>query len=339
MIRAAIVGIGSWGRVLVDSVQGKSEAIRFTAGTTRTRAKAEAFCAERGIALVEDLDAILKDPAIDAVVFATPHSGHAEEVIACAAAGKPVFMEKPFTLDRKSAEAALAAAEKAGVVLAVGYPRRFHPAARELQARIADGRLGVIGHCAAEQTTPSGLATPSGPSLPAGHWRIDPREAPAGAMTASGVHNLDLMIFLFGRIAEVYCRNLQRAAPDRADTTSVLLGFENGASASIFCSLATTVSYRFAVFGSKGAVEILKPGMEFRFTPLPEKRVAGGRSVAEPEILEFEGFDMLAAELEAFAAAATGGPAYPMTTAEMVHCVEALEAIARSAELDRPIRL
>jgi predicted dehydrogenase len=331
MIRAAI--IGSWGRILVDSVQGKSAAIRFTRGATRTRATAEAFCGERGIALAEDLAAILKDPAIDAVVFATPHSRHAAEVIACAEAGKHVFMEKPFTLDRKSAEAALTAVERAGVVLGVGYPRRFHPAVKELQGRLADGRLGVIGHGAAEQTTPSGLAMPSH------HWRADPREAPAGAMTASGVHNLDLMIFLFGRIAEVYCRNLRRAARDRSDTTSILMGLENGASASLFCSLATTVSYRFAVFGSKGAVELLTPGLEFRFTPLPVGRAAGGRAVAEPEILTYEGFDMIAAELEAFAAAAGGGPSYPMTADEVLHGVAALEAIARSAELARAVTL
>ena len=74
MIRAAIVGIGRWGRTLVGGVQGKSTALRFTAGHNRTRANAEAFCAEHGIALRDSLDQILADPAIDAVVFATPHS-------------------------------------------------------------------------------------------------------------------------------------------------------------------------------------------------------------------------------------------------------------------------
>ena len=143
MIRAAIVGIGHWGRMLVGAVQGKSDKIRFTAGATRTRAKAKAFCAEHGIALKDDLDQILADPAIDAVVFATPHSEHGSHVERAAAAGKPVFMEKPFTLDRRSSAAALDAVARAGVVLGVAYPRRFHPSMKELKARIADGRLGV----------------------------------------------------------------------------------------------------------------------------------------------------------------------------------------------------
>jgi len=174
MIRAAIVGIGRWGRMLVNSVQGKSTAIRFTAGYTRTRASAEAFCADNGIALKDDLDAILADPAIDAVVFATPHSQHAAQIERTAAAGKHVFMEKPFTLDVKSAEAALDAVARAGVVLGVAYPRRFHPAMIELKARVQDGRLGILSHCESAQTAPAGLL------MPRDYWRGDPQEAPAG---------------------------------------------------------------------------------------------------------------------------------------------------------------
>jgi len=207
MIRAAIVGIGRWGRTLVNSVQGKSSAIRFTAGHTRTRASAEAFCAERGITLRDDLDAILTDPAIDAVVFTTPHSQHAAQVERAASAGKHVLMEKPFTLDVESAEAALGAAARAGIVLGVAYPRRFHPAMIELKARVQDGRLGILTHCESAQTAPAGLFMSSE------YWRSDPQEAPAGAMTATGVHNLDAMIYLFGSIDEVYCTNLRRLMP------------------------------------------------------------------------------------------------------------------------------
>ena len=115
MIRAAIVGMGTWGQNLVSSVQGRSEVIRFVAGTTRTLAKAEGFASQQGIRLVESYGALLADPSIDAVVLATPHSLHAEQIAAAAASGKHVFCEKPLGLTRASCEQAVAACEKSHV--------------------------------------------------------------------------------------------------------------------------------------------------------------------------------------------------------------------------------
>jgi predicted dehydrogenase len=333
VIDAAIVGLGRWGRTLVNSVQGKSGAIRFTAGHTRTRASAEAFCAEHGIALKDDLDQILADPAIDAVVFATPHSQHGAQVERTAAAGKHVFMEKPFTLGVKSAEAALDAVARAGVVLAVAYPRRFHPAMIELKARIADGRLGTVSHCESAQASPAGL------SMDPNYWRSDPQEAPAGAMTATGVHNLDAMIYLFGRIDEVYCTSLRRVMARLEDTTTVLLGLENGISATLYCSLVTAPTYRFAVYGTKGAVELATPELEFRFTPVTERPATGRHSAPSPEIIDYKGFNALAAELEGFAAAISGERPYPITAEEVLHGVAAFEAIVRSAALRQPVKI
>ena len=264
MISAAIVGIGRWGRTLIGAVEGKSTQIRFTSGHNRTRANAEAFCAEHGIALKDSLDDILADPAIDAIVFATPHSEHGGQVERAAAAGKHVFMEKPFTLDRKSAAQALDAVARAGVVLGVAYPRRFHPGVKELKARIDDGRLGTIAHCCGEQNGPAGLF------MNPQSWRADPAEAPAGGMTAMGVHNLDVMIHLFGPIDEVYATSRRRAISyDAEDTTSVMLGFANGMSATLLSSLVTAVNYRLAVFGTKGCAELLTPEFDFHFTPIP----------------------------------------------------------------------
>jgi len=333
VIRAAIVGLGRWGRTLVSSIQGQSTAIRFVAGYTRTRTAAEAFCAEKGIALKDDLEEILSDPAIDAVVFATPHSQHAAQVIRTAGAGKHVLMEKPFTLDAKSAEAALDAVARAGVVLGVAYPRRFHPAMIELRARIQNGRLGILTHCASAQTAPAGLF------MSPDYWRSNPQEAPAGAMTATGVHNLDAMIYLFGRIDEVYCTNLRRVMARLEDTTSIMLTFSNGMSATLFCSLVTAVTYRFAVYGTKGCVELANQDVEFRFTPAPATPPTGRYTTPAPEIVEYKGFNALAAELEGFAAAINGDRPYPITADEVLHGVATFEAIVRSAALHQPVRI
>ena len=334
MIHAAIVGIGRWGRTLVGSVQGKSEAFRFTAGHNRTRANAEAFCAEHGIALHDTLDEILADPAIDAVVFATPHSEHGAQVERAAAAKKHVFMEKPFTLDRRSAARALDAVARAGVTLGVAYPRRFHPGMKELKARIDGGRLGRIAHCYGEQNGPAGLF------MNPESWRADPAEAPAGGMTAMGVHNLDAMIHLFGRIDEVYATSIRRTISyDTEDTTSVMFGFESGMSAALLCCLATAVSYRLAVFGSKGCAELVTPQFDFHFTPTPDGMPAGRHSQPAPEIIEHRGFNNLVAEFDAFAAAIRGEAPYPIPADEVLHGVAAFEAIVRSAATHQPVKV
>lgn len=334
MIRAAIVGLGRWGRTLVGAVQGKSEAIRFTTGQTRTRSKAEAFCAEHGIALKDRLDEVLGDPAVDAVVFATPHSEHGAQVERAAAAGKPVFMEKPFTLDRKSAARALDAVARSGVVLGVAYPRRFHPGMRELKARIDNGRLGTVAHCSAEQNAPAGLF------MDPASWRAEASEAPAGGMTALGVHNLDAIIHLFGRIDEVYATSLRRAVEYEAeDTTSVMLQMANGMSANLVCSLVSAVSCRLAAFGTKGCAELVTPELDFRFSAAPDAMPAGRHAAAEPEIIQNRGFNALLAELEAFAAAIRGEAPYPITPEEILHAVAAFEAIVQSAATRKPVRV
>lgn len=334
MIRTAVVGIGHWGRTLVSAVQGNSERIRFTAGHTRTRAKAEAFCAEKGIALYDSLDAILADPKIDAVYFATPHSEHGGQVERTAAAGKHVFMEKPFTLDRKSAAAAVEAVRRAGVTLGVAYPRRFHPNMVELKARVDDGRLGTIAHCYGEQNTPAGL-------FMAGElWRATQEEAPGGAMTALGVHNVDAMIHLFGEIDEVYASSLKRAvAYDAEDTTSVMFAMKNGMSASMVCSLVTTVSYRLAVFGTKGCAELRTPNLDLHVTPVPDGPPTGRNVALPPQITENRNANTLLAEMEAFAGAIEGGPSYPVTPEQALHGVAVFEAIVASAARGQPVRV
>jgi predicted dehydrogenase len=334
MIRAAIVGIGHWGRMLVNAVQGNSTAIQFTAGATRTRAKAEGFCAEKGITLHDSLDAVLARGDVDAIVCATPHSEHPAQVERAAAAGKPIFMEKPFALDRRGAARALDAAARAGIAVGVAYPRRFHPNMRELKSRIDAGALGTIAHCYAEQNTPAGLF------MAAESWRATAEEAPAGGMTALGVHNVDALIHLFGTIDEVYAKSLRRAVAYAADdTTSVMFGLRNGMAATLVCSLVTTVSYRLAVFGSKGMAELKTPNLDFHFTPTPAERQPGRNAALPPEITEGKGFNALLAELEAFAAAVSGGPAYPIPPDQILHGCAVFEAIVQSVESGRPIRV
>jgi predicted dehydrogenase len=326
MIRAAIVGLGRWGQNLVNGAAG-SAALRFTAANTRTRQTAEAICRERSLRWTADLDDILGDPAIDAVVFATPHSQHPEQVRRAAAAGKHVFVEKPFALTLAEADQMIEAAGRARIVLAVGFNRRFHPSMARLRDAVRGGHLGTIVTISAEQTALHGL------HMPESAWRAQPNEAPGGAMTAIGVHLVDGMIDLLGPVASVFATVGRRAAPHADDTTDVLLTFGGGASGHIFCSTVAAPHYRMAIYGTGGFAEILgHPMSMYRMTASPADGAIG---TAVPEVFETKSFNMLTAELESFAACIERGRPFSTPLSDSRHGVAVFEAILRSAESGR----
>jgi predicted dehydrogenase len=325
MVRAAIVGLGRWGRSLVASVQGKSSDIRFVAAHTRTPATAAAFCREQGVPLADSYKQVLADPQVDAVVLATPHSQHEQQVLAAAKAGKHIHVEKPITLTRAGTDAVVAAARKAGVVLAVGYCRRFHPSVVELRSRLQDGRLGSVESMVAQHTTSTGQF------IPPDNWRAAPEEAPGGALTAVGVHALDHMIEFAGRVADVRCVTARNIPGPSDDTTTVMLRFESGATGLIFCSVATATNFSFTLYGSKGLAEISQPNLaRFRFVPTSVEAPTGPVTAPPDEISEHAGFDMLNAELTAFARAIREHTPYPVSIDEVLHGMSVFDAIVRA---------
>lgn len=331
MIRAAIIGMGWWGKNLVDSVQGKSAVITFVAGATRTREKVTDYAAKANIDLKESYEAVLADSSVDAVVLATPHLDHAAQIQQAAKAGKHVFVEKPFTMSRASAVAAVDAVQAAGVTLGLGHNRRFHPNMERLRDMVRSGELGTVLHCEGAMTAPSGLF------LPKGVWRTDPEQSPAGGMTGLGIHIIDGMIDLFGQIESVACQSVHRAAPSGLpDTTSVLLRFAGGQTGSLLTITATAPSYRFAVFGAKGVAEITTPSLaRIVFQPAPDAPNSANPVPKPPVTHEVQGFDTVRAELDAFAQAVEGGTPFPITHDQMIHGVAVLEAIVQAAGQDR----
>jgi len=330
MIRVAILGLGRWGRSLVNSVQGKSDAIQFVAAQTRTRASAEDFCREKGLPLVERYAQILADPKVDAVVLATPHSAHAGQIAQAAAAGKHVFVEKPMTLDLASAQAAVEAARKAGLVLAVGFNRRFHPSIGEIRARAAAGRLGAIVAMVGQHTTSTQAF------IAADNWRADANEAPAGAMTAVGVHLLDHMIEFGGQVRDVHCVTGVHGAGPAEDTTTILMNFAGGATGTIFCSVSTATNFNFAVYGTKGLAEISGASLQnLRYVPISDRPPSGPVTAPPAEHREFTGADTLNAELTAFAHAIVSKTPYPVPLADVLHGMAVFDAVIKSARSRR----
>jgi len=331
VIKAAIVGLGWWGKTLVESGEG-SDVIRFTAGATRTVSpEVEAFAKQKNFRLVRNYDALLLDADIDAVVLATPHSLHPTQVIAAAAAGKHVYCEKPFTLTKREAEDAVAAVRKAGTTLAVGYNRRFHPEMTKLRDMIRGGELGTVLHVEATMTFPNVLF------INPGHWRADKSETPLGGLMPMGVHAIDGMIDLCGPIDHAFAQSFRRAAPiDADDTTSILVRMKEGMSGYLGTMTTTGPGFSFQVFGSKGWVRL--EGLTHVAGASSEERRTRlfGTCKFQPvkgeaKVWQAASLDVTRAALEAFAKAASGGPAYPIPLDQVIAGVAATEAIIRSA--------
>lgn len=331
MLNAAIVGLGWWGKTLVEAMQGARD-LRFVAGTTRTGSpEAQAFAAAQGLRLAPSFEALLADPAVDAVVLATPHSEHTRQVVAAAQAGKHVFCEKPFALTRAEAQAAADATTRAGVTLGLGYNRRFHPEMTKLREQIRTGALGTILHVEATMTFANALW------LSPTQWRANKAETPCGGLTPLGVHAIDGMIDLCGPIAHVYCQSFRRVvAIDADDTTSILFRMTDGMSGYLGTMTATGPGFSFQVFGSTGSVRL--EGMTHVAGASSEERRTRlfGTCKFQPakgpaEVWEAARLDVTRACLDAFAQAAQGGPAFPIPIAEMVHGAAVTEAVIRSA--------
>jgi predicted dehydrogenase len=326
MLNAAIVGVGRWGQHLVESVQGKSDRIRFTAAVTRTRAKAEDFCRTHGIDLRDDYAAILDDASIDAVVLATPHTRHEEQIVAAAKAGKHVFTEKPFTLTRDGAERAVAACRAAGVTVGIGHNRRFMKNTEALKAMVAAGELGTVLHIDGNQSTDLGGM--------AGAWRDSRAESPAGGMTSLGIHALDCMIHMGGPVAEIDAYSTHRAIGyDVDDTTAVLLRFASGATGSLVTLASGARVWHLRVLGSEGWAEVRdnKVLTVCKKNGMPEDRTFPGDT--------YPHLGSIAGELEEFAAAAEGKGRFRITPEEIINATAVLEAISRSAEAGGRVRI
>ncbi len=334
MIRAAIVGLGAWGKTLVDAVQGQTDDIRFTRACTRTPDKVADYCRERGLQLTARYEDILSDRNIDAVVLATPNSQHETQIKQAAVTGKHVYVEKPFTLSLASAQAAVEMVRRARVTLAVGLNRRFHPNMIELTGRVHSGQLGTLGSMICDLTAATGFHRPDT------SWRTLPQEEPAGAMASIGVHLVDAMIHMAGRVREAYCVVSNRGGPHGNDTTNLMLQFDSGVTGMIYCSVAAARYHRTAVYGTRGFAEVLKPRMDvFRFIPVVDGNASHLARVPEPEVIEVSGFNYVGQSLIEFARCIGAGTPYAISAEDVVHGVAVLEAATQSAASGKPVQV
>jgi len=252
MIRAAVIGLGRWGRNHVHSVQGgdapPSPHVRFVRAVVQTPQKSADFASEHGLTLGTDLRSVLADPSIDAVVLATPNSQHAGQARACAIAGKSVLCEKPLALSLDEARASVQACIRAGVVLTVGQDKRYWPSMRKLGEVVASGVLGPLLHA-------EGHFSNENQKNFFTSWRERPEEAPASSLTATGIHVLDAMIRLFGPVSGVSATTVSQPPPDEAlDALTMVFRFARPMSAVLCGVRAAPLFGRLHVFGRDGPI-------------------------------------------------------------------------------------
>ncbi|MBV8777859.1 MAG: Gfo/Idh/MocA family oxidoreductase [Alphaproteobacteria bacterium] len=309
MIDAAIVGLGRWGRTLVEAAQGKSEKIRFTRAVSRDPAQHRAFLETHHL-LAGSFGEALADRSIEAIVLATPHTRHVDEVVAAASAGKHVFCEKPLALTRDGTARAIGACRDAGVVLGIGTDKRYFSSIAEVIRLAASGELGPLIQIEGNFSNEVAAAFAA--------WRNVPEESPAGGMTGTGIHMLDAMMTIGGRVKRVHARLLAlKPGPDPWDSLSVLLEFASGVGGTLACVRSTPGFLRLHAFGRNGSAEAV--GLN---------DVVIRKSGAEPLRLRYPKVETVKINLEAFADAVAGRAPNPIPPEHIANVTDTFVAIA-----------
>jgi predicted dehydrogenase len=319
MIHAAIVGLGRWGRNLVEASRGH-DGLKIVRAVEPDIKAAQEFCAQQGLELSGDLDAVLADGAIDAALLATPHSLHPAQVIACAKARKQVFCEKPLALSRADAARMFDACNKAGIALAVGHNRRFWPSMRALRDIVASGELGTILHVEGHNSNENSQNVVAG-------WRLSPEESPGGGLTGAGLHVLDAFVSMLGPVRQVYAQLTSRdPGPPALDTAVMTMNFVSGVTGTLATVRATPFYWRVHVFGTGGSAEVLD-----------EITLIRHNSGQPPQRIIYPAINVLRAELDAFVDAIANQRPFPVPEADVLATLSAFEAALRSMQSGNPV--
>ena len=329
------VGVGVIGVGLIGAYHAASLAQRVPGARLVGLADAQPGLAEqRAVALgcdswTTDYQKLLANPALEAVVIATPAEYHTEVVVAAARAGKAVFCEKPIANDVEDADRAIRAARQAGVVLQIGFQRRFDRAFLRARQLVDSGELGRVQLLRSVTRDPS-LDHPE-------------RVTPWAIFGETLIHDFDVLRFLAGGAEpiEVYALADALILPDwkargLLDTAVVSLSYDSGAMATADASFQAVYGYdvRAEVFGSEGMVSVGDSGS----VDVVHHSRAGATRSRPRWFLDVFG-QAYTAELAHFVRCVRG-QAPPQSTGEDGRAALVLaEAAIRSVESHRPVRI
>ena len=327
-ISLAVLGAGVIGRYHAETVAQRIPGARLAVVADPVGEAAAKLAGELGCPHSTDVAAVLADRTVDAVVIATPGPTHASLITQAAESRKAVFCEKPLSWDLASADAALAAAERAGVLLQIGFQRRFDPAFLRARELVASGALGQVQLLRSITRDPK-LANPE-------------RVPPWAVFRETLIHDFDVLCWMAdSEPVEVFAFADALVSPAHRDsglrdTATVQVRFASGALAVADASFQAVYGYdvRAEVFGSKGmaTAEPRQGSGAVHYSPDGERRERA-----------FWYLDLFGAaytaELVAFVAALRERRASPVTGAEARRALAIAVAAIRSVEEHRPVSI
>jgi 1,5-anhydro-D-fructose reductase (1,5-anhydro-D-mannitol-forming) len=245
----AMLGTGRIADAELAPALAKTDGARLWSVLSRDDQRGRAFAERHGAAAAKpvhtDLESLLADGELDAVLIASPDKLHVTQCVAAARAGKHVLTEKPMATDLDEAETMVEACDKAGVALGVAYHMRWHAGHRKLATAVHAGELGTLRHMRAQWTFLAQNAE---------NWRASPDVGRWWGLAGVGTHCLDqvrwLMVPSCGEIVaqeNLISREVWKGPHD--ETALVSLRFESGATAEICSSVLFEAPKRMEVFG------------------------------------------------------------------------------------------
>jgi predicted dehydrogenase len=261
-IRWGIIGCGDVTEIKSGPALQKVEGSELVAVMRRSADKARDYAERHGVPhWYSDADKLIADPRVNAIYIATPPDSHADYTQRAARAKKPVYVEKPMARTYAECQAVVAACKQADVPLFVAYYRRAMPYFLKVKELLDSSAIGAVHsvHIALHQR-------PMAVDPQALPWRIVPAISGGGLFFDLASHQLDLLDFLLGPIAQAQGVAANRAGHYAAeDTVSASFAFAAGPIGSgswSFC--ASEGRDQIEILGAKGRIVF----STFQFTPI-----------------------------------------------------------------------
>lgn len=253
-LRIVVLGTGRIGAMHAELLARQVEGATLVGVYDLHPPAAEAVGAQLGVPVLESLDAALEVPA-DAVCIATSTDTHVDVMVAAAQAGRQIFCEKPISLDVTQVDRGIEAVDTAGVLLQIGFNRRFDPSHRAVAEAV---KAGSVGDPQLVRITSRDPAPPP----------ISYIEVSGGIFNDMTIHDFDMARYVTGsEVTEVFAAGAVLVDPaigaaGDIDTAVIVLRHENGAMTTIDNSRQAVYGYdqRVEVFGSQGMVASQNPG-------------------------------------------------------------------------------